>query len=523
MTAIAASVAALCFLAGGVELGYALAIGFALLLAMVIGHLGALQSGSRQMIEARLADLSRSTGEFGRDMAELSSRLDRFETSMLDRTLAATEPMAEEIGELGALVKQFAETLQVHEAAIVRATAAPAMAPQSQPAAQQPAPQPAYQPVAEPAPRMAPPAPPVPVMQRYGEALRQRLDPVPPAPRRASAPDPTLPDIFAGMTRDDALSIVDEAIAAKRYDLFLQPIVTLPQRKVRWYQASVRLRSADGAVLQPADYRELAEGTGLMPALDAETLARCIQVVRRLTSRNRDVGLVCDLSGASLADAAFSNEMVESLDAARSVAGSLVLSFRHDALRAMSPLDIETLKSLMDYGFRFSLHGVGDLRIEPRDLAEKGFRQVKVPAELMLSRGQDVSLAIHPADLPSLFARYGIELIVDDIESEQMVVDLLDYDVKFGQGVLFSPPRPVRAEVLAGAEPAGIPPTQASAQPTLSRAPRTEPRPDPRPAPQGPQSIGAAALAAGAVPQARDQRRPAGIGQGLRALIRDRS
>jgi cyclic-di-GMP phosphodiesterase TipF (flagellum assembly factor) len=30
------------------------------------------------------------------------------------------------------------------------------------------------------------------------------------------------------------------------------------------------------------------------------------------------------------------------------------------------------------------------------------------------------------------------------------VVDLLDCDVKFGQGFLFSPPRPVRAEALQG-------------------------------------------------------------------------
>ena len=30
------------------------------------------------------------------------------------------------------------------------------------------------------------------------------------------------------------------------------------------------------------------------------------------------------------------------------------------------------------------------------------------------------------------------------------MVDLLDYDVKFGQGFLFSPPRPVRAEALQG-------------------------------------------------------------------------
>jgi cyclic-di-GMP phosphodiesterase TipF (flagellum assembly factor) len=31
-----------------------------------------------------------------------------------------------------------------------------------------------------------------------------------------------------------------------------------------------------------------------------------------------------------------------------------------------------------------------------------------------------------------------------------MVVDLLDYDVRLGQGFLFSPPRPVRAEALQG-------------------------------------------------------------------------
>jgi cyclic-di-GMP phosphodiesterase TipF (flagellum assembly factor) len=47
-------------------------------------------------------------------------------------------------------------------------------------------------------------------------------------------------------------------------------------------------------------------------------------------------------------------------------------------------------------------------------------------------------------------ARSGIDLIAERIESETAVVDLLDYDVRFGQGFLFSPPRPVRAEALQG-------------------------------------------------------------------------
>jgi cyclic-di-GMP phosphodiesterase TipF (flagellum assembly factor) len=519
MVAIAVSAAVLAYVVGFVEVGSSAAIGFGLLLVMVIGHFGSQRAGDRLIVDARLAELARATGDMARDVAELSRRVERFETTAMDKAKAATEPIAEEIGELGALVKQFAETLQVHEAAIVRATApaAPTMAaPPPRPVqAAAPANAPmAAQLVAAPLapPLAAPPPAPAPVLQRYGAALRRQVEDA----RPAAAED--LPEIFAGLTRADAIAIIDEAITAKRYELFLQPIVTLPQRKVRSYQASVRLRGADGAVFLPGDYRSLADDAGLMPGLDSEILGRCIQVIRRLASRNRDVSLVCDIAGSSLADAAFSTELVSSLEVARSIAGALVLGFRQEAVRAMSPLDIETLRALSEKGFRFSMDGVGDLRIEPRDLADKGFRHVKVPAELMTAQAADAGASIHVADLAGLFGRYGIDLIVEGIETETMVVDLLDYDVKLAQGFLFSPPRPVRADVLAtGVEPAGMPP---AAQPAPRQA-RAEPRVDPRPA-AAPQTLGAAALAAGAVGTPRDAKRP-GIGQGLRALIRDRS
>jgi cyclic-di-GMP phosphodiesterase TipF (flagellum assembly factor) len=42
-----------------------------------------------------------------------------------------------------------------------------------------------------------------------------------------------------------------------------------------------------------------------------------------------------------------------------------------------------------------------------------------------------------------------------------MVVDLIDFDVRFGQGFLFSPPRAVRADALGPSTdpPEGAPPT----------------------------------------------------------------
>lgn len=119
---------------------------------------------------------------------------------------------------------------------------------------------------------------------------------------------------------------------------------------------------------------------------------------------------------------------------------------------------------------------VTDLRIEARDLAERGIRFVKVPGTLLLGNAGTPGSDIHSADLADLLGRFGISLIADKIESEAHVVDLLDYDLKFGQGFLFSPPRPVRAEALQGAaERADAPTSDASATARSALPPASAP------------------------------------------------
>jgi cyclic-di-GMP phosphodiesterase, flagellum assembly factor TipF len=208
-----------------------------------------------------------------------------------------------------------------------------------------------------------------------------------------------------------------------------------------------RLKAANGEVVAAGDFLKYAEAGALMPKLDHLTVLRCVQVVRRLLLKNRDIGLFCNLSGTTLADAGFP-QLLEFVEANRAIAPSLVFEFSQSAVRALGPLENESLAALAARGFRFSMDNVGDLRVEPRELNERGFRFIKVPAALLLNRVGAASTDIHPADLSDLLGRFGIDLIAERIESESTVVDLLDYDVRFGQGFLFAPPRPVRAEAL---------------------------------------------------------------------------
>jgi cyclic-di-GMP phosphodiesterase TipF (flagellum assembly factor) len=278
---------------------------------------------------------------------------------------------------------------------------------------------------------------------------------------------------FKGIGRDKVVAMIRSAVETSRVDLFLQPIVTLPQRKVRYYDATTRLRADDGDHLLPEDYLGYAETAGLMPTIDNVLLFRCVQVVRRLLIKNREIGLFCAISGETLVDAEFFPQIAEFMQANRALSSSLVFELAQSTVRLMGPMEHESLSALADLGFRFCMDRVGDLRIEPRELADRGFRFVKAPASLLLNRAGPAASDIHPADFSDLLGRFGIDLIADGIDSEGAVVDLLDFDVRLGQGVLFSPPRPVKADVLQGLadRPAAPPPRSEPVRP--SAAPRT--------------------------------------------------
>jgi cyclic-di-GMP phosphodiesterase TipF (flagellum assembly factor) len=123
---------------------------------------------------------------------------------------------------------------------------------------------------------------------------------------------------------------------------------------------------------------------------------------------------------------------------------------KQSTLHAAGPLEAESLAALRELGFCFCMDAVIDLRLEPRDLSQRGIRHVKVAASVLLGEAASAGSDIHAADLSDLLARFGVGLIAERVETEGQVVDLLEYDVRFGQGYLFSQPRPVRADALLG-------------------------------------------------------------------------
>ena len=257
------------------------------------------------------------------------------------------------------------------------------------------------------------------------------------------------------------LDTVRDALADNRVDLYLQPIVSLPQRRTVFYESFSRLRDETGRVMMPAEYLAVAEPEGLMTAIDNLLLFRCVQIVRRLAKQDRKVGIFCNISLASLADEQFFGQFLEFLQANKDLSGALIFELGQAAFDNRGPVEARHMARLASLGFRFSLDKVNDLDLDFQDLARADVKFLKIGAQLMLEQleEQDGKLVIaslpdlNAADFAGLTRRYGIEVIAEKVEHERQIVDILELDIGYGQGHLFGEPRAVRDAVQAEADP----------------------------------------------------------------------
>ena len=304
--------------------------------------------------------------------------------------------------------------------------------------------------------------------------------PVPAAPRAAAPPPPPsetpaprpLPPIgrrpapVEPAERPDARArerAIVEAFDRDGVSVYLQPIVTLPQRKVVAYEASARLRLGE-AVLAPAEFLPVLERHGRSTDLDRRMLQRVAVIGRHLAGRGSEAAVSYALSPLSLFEPGFLRDLARD-PADPALAGRLVLALSQACWRGLDREQAAALAALRER-FGFGLDRASDLRFDAAALAARGVVQVKAPAELLVraaSGGRDLT-DIAVEDLVALVARAGLRLVAEGVEREADVPDLLDLDVPFAQGPVFAEPRAVRADVL-GAPPAAPEPEETGPPP----------------------------------------------------------
>jgi cyclic-di-GMP phosphodiesterase TipF (flagellum assembly factor) len=435
MVLVAASLGLVLYSMVGISASESAIVALTALTFLILYNAVSMRLRDRTDVGSQISDLSRGTADLARQVAEFGRRLAAVEGRVVSANSAGADriqAVVGEINELGTLVKQLAASVASHDDMLTAGVAAVSRPDNA-------APNPTEPPKGDEPP--------------MGSSLSTETPVITAAP---VSPAATVEKLASPRSEAQILAVVKAAVEENRLDIYLQPMVTLPQRKVRFYEAVTRLRDDKDEIITADHFVGIAEAAGLIGRIDHMVMLRCVQVLRRLMVRNKDVGVFCNVAAATLGNPATFAQCLDFLEANRALAPSFVLEFKQATFRALGPTETEHLAALAQRGYRFSIDHVTDLRIEPRELADRGVRFIKVPAALLLDPRQSSTSDIHPSDLSDLLGRFGIDLIAERIEGERAVVDLLDFDVRFGQGFLFAPPRPLRPEgasATGGASP----------------------------------------------------------------------
>jgi diguanylate cyclase (GGDEF)-like protein/PAS domain S-box-containing protein len=263
--------------------------------------------------------------------------------------------------------------------------------------------------------------------------------------------EPDAVDEQAGRAR--RVDQVRGALDRRDFELVAQPVVSLIDASVLFHEILLRLRAADGRLIEAGSFLGMAGRVGSMQEIDCWVVERVFDDLARLGDPG-DLVLGVNLSGASVGDdevlALVRDRLAHSsLDPSR-----LIFEVTESAAIADLERAVEFMGSLCRLGCRFALDdfGVGFSSL---------YRLKELPVELLKIDGNFVrGLAVDGADRALVRAIVevanvlGKRTIAELVEDEETVTALREAGVDYAQGFHVGRSRPLE-EILTSPTRAG--------------------------------------------------------------------
>ncbi len=243
-----------------------------------------------------------------------------------------------------------------------------------------------------------------------------------------------------------------DALAGRRLDMHLQPLLEVAEDRVAGYEALVRWNHPERGSVSPAEFITLAEETSLIVPVGEYMLEQAIHALVAMRQRGIEPlpFISINVSPRQLREAGLIQALLDRLRVAGlsthavklEITESQVFDYRQVA---------DVLAACREAGIRVALDDFGTGFSNLSHLNELRFDTVKVDQSFV--RGIDGSgrgLAMLEA-IVSLVRAIGADALVEGIETPAQLDALRHLGVRYAQGYLIGKPLPL-AQVLEGGE-----------------------------------------------------------------------
>lgn len=251
-----------------------------------------------------------------------------------------------------------------------------------------------------------------------------------------SEPEPVIP-----------LEMLRLALDEGRLVFHMQPIITLPQRRNYGYDLVPRLALEDGEMADAPDFMPRRGGQDVIRRIERAGIEEAVTIVRRARSSGQPATLFVPITRTILVDRDSAAELTGLFDANRVIAGSVVLRMSEREWRAMNAVERGVVAEFHAKGIGFSLTRAKTLRLDFNELASTGITSVRIDAE-QFANDPSALTDFHSADISDYVARFDIDLMVENVRTEQQILSALEDGIKYAQGPHIAGPSVVRADLL---------------------------------------------------------------------------
>jgi diguanylate cyclase (GGDEF)-like protein/PAS domain S-box-containing protein len=238
---------------------------------------------------------------------------------------------------------------------------------------------------------------------------------------------------------------VRQATERGLFILVSQPIVRLQSGETTQHEVLIRMREDGGGLVEPSSFLATAERFGLIGGIDRWVTQQAIRLIAAHNRDGKELTLEVNLSGKTMADAKFPDEVKRELANSGIDPASLIFEVTETAAVA----DIEQARSfiqaLAGLGCRFALDDFGSGYASFYYLKHLPISYLKIDGEFVRE------LPRSPVDqriigaLVQVCSGIGVKTIAEYVEDQQTMDLVRELGVDFAQGYHLGRPEPVSA------------------------------------------------------------------------------
>jgi EAL domain-containing protein (putative c-di-GMP-specific phosphodiesterase class I) len=239
--------------------------------------------------------------------------------------------------------------------------------------------------------------------------------------------------------------------------VFVQPVASLPARRVVGVEALVRWRHPQQGLLPPDMFIGLAERTGLIGVLTTSVLTRTIDQCGQWRRSGHALSVAVNLSARGILEDGLTETVVHLLKEHDVPPDALTLEITESAIMGRPSRALTVLRQLNEQGVRLALDDFGTGYSSLSYLRELPVQAVKIDKSFvarMLTQESDATIVRSIIDLAR---NLGLEVVAEGVEDRAAYDRLAELGCDLVQGYYLAPPMTPRGfeKWLAAGAPAG--------------------------------------------------------------------